>query len=602
MSFIQSKMLIALSGLFLYILMITIVLKNQVLKSFPIFAMGGIEMYRTLMIVWLSILPLFAQQADMVFWHGKIWTEDENQPVAQALAVKGDRILWVGSEKEVKKLVGPATRVIDLKGKLLLPGFIDNHVHFISGGFQLLGIDLRPAKDPSEFIQLIKDYVKTHPQKWITGGDWDHESWPGTPLPRKEWIDSVSTDTPIFVSRLDGHMGLANSLALKMAGIDRHTPDPPGGEIVRDPLTGEPTGILKDEAMSAIYRLVPDATEEENIAAAKAALAHAARNGITSLQDISSANDLQIYQILLDRGELTARIDCRLPMALYKHLQTLGVRHHFGNDMLRIGSLKAFADGSLGSSTALFFEPYEQNPNTFGLAMDILLDGRLERWCKEADRAGLQLSVHAIGDSANSRMLDIFAACVSENPEWDRRFRIEHAQHIADKDFARFAELGVIASVQPYHLIDDGRWAAKRIGQKRCRNAYPLRSFLDHGVRVCFGTDWTVAPINPLWGIYAAVTRRTLDGKHPQGWFPEQKLTVQEAIACYTIHSAYASFDEDIKGSLVAGKLADLVVLSDDILTIPPEKIWDVEVEMTVLGGKIIFEKGKEMQIKKNVL
>ncbi|MBN2355432.1 amidohydrolase [candidate division KSB1 bacterium] len=546
-------------------------------------------MKRLFLLVVMTAQFLFAQSADMIFRHGKVWTVDEKMPQAEAIAVIGDRILAVGSDQEIAKYIGAHTQVLDLKGKLLLPGFIDNHVHFVSGGFQLLGIDLRPAKNPEELIRLLGDYASRHPKKWITGGDWDHESWPGTPLPRKEWIDSVSVETPIFVSRLDGHMGLANSLALKLAGIDRNTPDPPGGEIVRDSKTGEPTGILKDEAMTAVYNLVPAASEEENIEAARAALKHARQYGITSLQDITPADDFKIYQILLDRGELTARMDCRLPMALYEDLQMAGVRRHFGSDMLRIGSLKAFADGSLGSSTALFFQPYEQDPNTYGLAMDVLLDGRLESWCKAADKAMLQLSVHAIGDSANSRMLDIYAACVKENPMWDRRFRIEHAQHIDDKDFSRFAELGVIASVQPYHLIDDGRWAAKRIGEKRCRSAYPLRTFLDQGVHVCFGTDWTVAPINPLWGIYAAVTRRTLDGKHSGGWIPEQKISVEEAIACYTIHSAYATFDEDIKGSLTKGKLADLVVLSDDILTIPPEKIWDVEVEMTVLGGKVIY-------------
>jgi len=529
--------------------------------------------------------------ADVVFWHGKIWTVDAARPEVQAVAVSSSRIIAVGSDQEIIKYVGPATVRIDLKGRRMLPGFNDNHVHFISGGFQLLGIDLRPAKNPEEFIDILKNYVALHPGKWITGGDWDHESWPDAPLPRREWIDPFTSDTPILVSRLDGHMGLANSLALKLAGIDRHTPDPPGGEIVHDPVTGEPTGILKDEAMTPVYRLVPDPSEEENLTAARAALAHARRFGITSLQDISYGDNVSIYQFLQRRGELTARMTCRLPLAQYSHFAALGITAPFGDEFIHVGGLKSFADGSLGSATALFFSPYEGLPGSYGLPTDLLLDGRLESWIVAADQAHLQNVVHAIGDSAISRVLDIFARATAENPAWDRRFRIEHSQHIADKDFDRYARLGVIAAVQPYHLIDDGRWAHKRIGEKRCHNAYAFRTLLDHGVHLCFGTDWTVAPINPLWGIYAAVTRRTLDGLHPEGWIPEQKISLPEAVACYTTHSAYASFDETEKGMIKKGMLADFVVLSDDIFSIAPEKIWDVQVEMTILGGRIVYQK-----------
>ncbi len=550
-------------------------------------------MIAMLVLAWTALAPAAQPRlyADLVLMNGKVWTVDADTPTAQAVAVRGDRILAVGSDADIKPLIGAHTRSIDLQGRLLLPGFIDGHTHFISGGFQLLGIDLRSASDERDFIARIREHVQRHPGRWITGGDWDHESWPGTRLPHRALIDSVSRETPLFVSRLDGHMGLANSAALKAAGIDRHTPDPPGGAIVRDPETGEPTGILKDEAMNAVYALVPDASEAELLEAAHAALELARQCGVTSIQDVSAGRDLAIYQKLLEGGELTARMDCRLPIDLHESFARLGIRAHFGNDMLRIGSLKAFADGSLGSSTALFLAPYAGTQDVYGLPMDVVLDGRLPKWALAADKIGLQLSVHAIGDSANRYMLDLFEQCVRENPQRDRRFRIEHAQHIAAADLPRFAELGVIASMQPYHAIDDGRWAHKRIGIERCREAYSFRSFLDHGVKVCFGTDWTVAPLNPLWGIYGAVTRRTLDGLHPHGWIPEQKISVAEAIACYTINAAYASYDEGIKGMIKPGYLADFAVLSQDILTIAAEKIWDVQVDYTILGGRVVYQR-----------
>ncbi len=554
--------------------------------------------YQTaIFILALISLPLLTysqsdkQKADAVFINGKIFTVDKVLPEAEAVAVLGGKVLDVGTSSHIKSYVGATTNVIDLKGKLMLPGFIDDHTHFINGGFQLLGIDLRVARSEKEVAELIKEQAEKHPGNWITGGDWDHEMWEGAKLPTKELIDKFTPNTPVFVNRFDGHMALANSYTLKLAGITKETPDPPGGTIVRDPQTGEPTGILKDEAMSFVYRIIPEPKEDEKLQAAKTALEQARRFGVTSIQDVSSASDLAVYQKLCRRGELTARMHCRLPIAGYKNLANAGIEVPFGNEMVSIGSLKAFADGSLGSSTALFFEPYEQDKTTRGLATDIVQDGRLEKWSLDGDRHGLQLSIHAIGDSANSLVLDLFEKIVRENPRWDRRFRIEHAQHIAPKDFKRFARLGVIASAQPYHAVDDGQWAEKRIGRKRCATTYPFRTFLDNGVRLCFGSDWTVAPLNPLVGIYAAVTRRTLDGKNPGGWFPEQKISVQEAVECYTMNNAYASFEEKIKGSITKGKLADFVVLSDDILTVDPVKIQDVSVEMTVLGGKVVYSR-----------
>lgn len=537
---------------------------------------------------------VFTQEVRKAFINGKIFTAGSKQPYAEAVVTSGSKILFAGSNEKAKEYIDSKTTVTDLKGRLMLPGFIDNHVHFISGGFYLLGIDLRPAKSTAEFKQRIKDYAAKNNGQWITGGDWDHEAWEIKELPVKEWIDEFTKETPVFVNRFDGHMGLANSYALKLAGITKDTPDPEGGLIVRDPKTGEPTGMLKDNAMGLVYAVVPEASESQYDEALKAALNEAMKNGFTSVQDITYRNDLKAYQRMDKAGKLTCRIYGRTPVSDCQGLIDNGIQAGFGSDKLKLGSLKAFADGSLGSSTALFFEPYEQDASTRGLAMDIVTDGRLTKWALAADKAGFQLCIHAIGDRANSLMLDMFEEVVNTNPKWDRRFRIEHAQHVIPEDVKRFARLGVIASVQPYHLIDDGVWAEKRIGKKRLKDTYPFRSFMDAGVKVCFGSDWSVAPLNPILGIYAAVTRATLDGTNPGGWIPEQKLSVEEAIKCYTINNAYASFEENIKGSIEAGKLADLVVLSEDILSIPLEKIKDVKVDMTVFDGEIIYERTKQ--------
>ena len=497
---------------------------------------------------------MFGQQvAETIFVNGSVWTVDSSNPHVEAVAVLGDRILSVGSTAEIRKLAGPGTTVVDLEGRLMLPGFIDNHTHFSSGGFQLQSVDLRFAETEREFARLIGERAAKSPDRWITGGDWDHDNWPGGTLPTKELIDRLTPKTPVFVNRYDGHMALANSYLLKLAGITRDTPDPPGGAIVKDPSTGEPTGVLKDEAMMYVYKIMPDPTAGELEEAIQLALAEARRFGVTSIQDISSSADVRAYQALRSKGELTSRFYCRLPLGQWEQLAQTGIAVPFGDEFVRLGSLKAYADGSLGSTTALFFDPFISDPTTRGLPSDLLLDGRLEEWILGADKAHLQLSIHAIGDSANSRILDIFQKAVNQNPAWDRRFRIEHAQHIHPKDFKRFAQLGVIASVQPYHAIDDGRWAEKRIGHERCRTTYPFRSFLDNKVRMCFGSDWTVGPLNPLLGIYAAVTRRTTDGANPKGWFPEQKISVREAIEAYTINNAYAAFEEKEKGSIAPG-------------------------------------------------
>jgi len=533
--------------------------------------------------------------ATLVLMNGKIWTVNEAQPRAEAVACLGNRIVAVGQNAEIRRWIGPSTQAIDLGGKLVLPGFNDAHVHFLDGGQNLASVQLRSARSEAEFRTRIAAFAARLPSgRWITGGDWDHENWSPARLPTRQLIDDVSAGHPVFVERLDGHMALANSLALKLAGITRDTPDPPGGTIVRD-ASGEPTGVLKDAAMGRVEQVLPAPTPDEAAEALRAAMRYAAENGVTSVQDMSAAPDtLRVYQTLLARGELTVRISGHQPLATWQHLAAVGLRAAFGGEKLHIGGLKGFADGSLGSTTALFFEPYLDAPNTSGLAnSEMIPESKMQDHILGADRAGLQVAIHAIGDKANHLILGMYEEAERRDGPRDRRFRIEHAQHLRPDDIPRFARLRVIASMQPYHCIDDGRWAEKRIGPERAKTTYAFRTLLDTGAVLAFGSDWPVAPMVPLMGIYAAATRRTLDGKHPDGWIPEQKITVAEAIRAYTMGSAYASFDEKIKGSVETGKLADMVVVSEDILGIPPAEIEKSRVEMTVFDGKVIYRRGE---------
>jgi predicted amidohydrolase YtcJ len=534
-------------------------------------------------------------EADLVVVNARVRTLDAARPAAEAVAVSGNRILAVGTNAEVRALAGPKTRVIDAKGALVLPGFNDAHVHFLSGGFQLSSVDLRDASTPQEFAERLRRFSEKLPKgRWITGGDWDHERWPdvngAAPLPTKELIDSFTPDRAVFVNRLDGHMALANSYTLKLAGVTRETQDPPGGTIVRDPKTGEPTGVLKDAAMSFVWKVAPESSFEEKLDAARAATAHAAEHGVTSVQDMSAGDDVGVYQTLLERGELKTRVYAVSPLPDWQRLARVGVRRAFGSDMLRVGGLKGFADGSLGSTTALFFEPYLDAPNTSGLG-DGFAEGEMQKFVEGADRAGLQVLIHAIGDRANDGILTIYERVEKQHGERDRRFRIEHAQHLRAQDIARFGRDHVIASMQPYHCIDDGRWAEKRIGHERAKGTYAFRSLLDAGAVLAFGSDWTVAPLDPILGIYAAATRRTLDGKNPGGWVPEQKITVEEAVRAYTVGSAYAEFAEKVKGTITPGKLADLVILDRDIFNIDPAEIEKVKVKMTIMDGRVVFER-----------
>jgi len=551
------------------------------------------QFFALLITLTFSALVLAQAPADLVLVNGKIWTVDDRRPEVGAVAVLGNRIAAVGSNEEIRKWIGANTKVIDLQGKRVTPGFNDSHVHFLDGGMGLASVQLRDARTPEEFRDRIRDFAAKLPKgRWILNGNWDHENWTPPALPTRRLIDAVTPDNPVFINRLDGHMCLANSLALKLAGVTRETPDPPGGTIVRD-ADGEPTGVLKDAAMNYVYKVIPSPSEEVMAEAIRAALASAAENGVTSVQDMSASPDVfGVYQKLLANNELTVRVYGLQPLSEWGRLARAGIRAWFGNDRLKIGGLKGFADGSLGSTTALFFEPYLDAPKTSGLPSDEMFpEGKMLNNILGADRAGLQIAVHAIGDKANKTILDIFAEVGKRNGPRDRRLRIEHAQHLRPEEIKRFGAERVIASMQPYHAIDDGRWAENRIGPNRAKGTYAFRSLLDAGATLAFGSDWFVAPMEPLKGIYAAVTRRTLDGKRPQGWVPEQKITVAEAVRAYTMGSAYAGGDEKIKGSIEVGKLADLVALSADIFKIDPVEIEKTKVVMTIFDGKVIYDR-----------
>jgi predicted amidohydrolase YtcJ len=529
--------------------------------------------------------------ADLIVQNARIWTVDASRPEAEAVAVLGERIVAVGSNHEIDAWRGPHTHVVDAGGKRLLPGFNDAHVHFVDGGSQLDSVELNDATSPQEFARRIGDRAAKSAGEWLLGGEWDETKWNPAELPTKELIDAATLATPVAVSRYDGHMVLANSLALKLAGITAQTPDPDGGVIVRD-AHGNPTGALKDAAEDMLFKVVPPLNHDQRRHAVERALEHAAAHGVTSVQNMNpDYADIAIYAELLDEGKLTTRIYAAPLITQVDDQVKIGIRRAFGGSYLRIGAVKAYADGSLGSATAYFFEPFSGQPGNRGLLSDemhpiSLMRDRMVR----ADGAGLQICTHAIGDAGISAIIDIYSEIEKEHGARDRRWRIEHAQHMAAKDFDRFAQLHVIASVQPYHAIDDGRWAEGRIGHDRASRTYAFRTFLDHGVRLAFGTDWPVAPLEPMLTLYAATTRATLDGKNPIGWFPEQKLTIKEAIEAHTMGSAYAEFQENEKGSITAGKLADMVLLSDDVLNIDPVKIRDVKVLKTWVGGKLTYD------------
>jgi predicted amidohydrolase YtcJ len=536
-----------------------------------------------LCLVLLSAACSRAPQADYIV-SGKIWTGDPENPWAAAMAIAGDTILAVGSEKEMSVYDGANTgALVVADGQLIVPGFIDTHTHFLDGGFRLASVQLRDAKSKQEFVGRIRAFAASVPEgTWITGGDWDHENWGGE-LPQRDWIDNVTPKHPVWINRLDGHMALANTAALTAAGIDNAVKDVDGGSIVR--VKGKLTGIFKDNAQTYVDRVVPAPASVQEDTALDTAMKYVASKGVTSVHNMSGG--MAAIERARREGRLITRIYAGMPLSEWKELSAKVKAGGRGDKWVRIGLLKGFVDGSLGSHTAAFHKPFDDSPADSGFF--ITPADELYRSIKSADSAGLHVTVHAIGDKAIYTLLNIFQRVEKENGAADRRFRIEHAQHIAPVDVQRFASQKVIASMQPYHAIDDGRWATRVIGPARSQTTYAFRSLLDSGAVVTFGSDWFVAPPTPLEGIYAAVTRRTLDDANPDGWVPEQKISVEEALVAYTVSASVASFEEGIKGTLKKGMLADFVILNEDITTIEPRRIREVKVRRTVVGGKTVY-------------
>lgn len=517
--------------------------------------------------------------------NARVWTGNPARPWADAIAVAGDRLVAVGSSAEVRKFAGSG-EVIDAGGQFLVPGFIDSHVHFVTGGFRLSSVQLKDADTPQEFVRRIQAFAQTVPAgTWITGGDWDNERWGGE-LPTRAWVDAVTPNHPLWVNRYDGHMALANSGALRAARITAATKDIAGGAIVRD-ASGGPTGVLKDNAMALMDTAITPPPPEVEDRALDAAMRYVAESGVTTVHNMGSWNDLAIFERARSAGRLTTRIYAAVPLSTWERLRdTVRARGGRGDAWLAIGALKGFVDGSLGSRTAAMHEPFNDTPGNTGLFVNTPED--LYAWTKGADSAGLHVLIHAIGDRAIGTLLGIFDRVARENGPRDRRFRIEHVQHIAAADIPKLATLGVIGSMQPYHAIDDGRFADKPLGRDRASRTYAFRSLLDAKATLAFGSDWFVAPPSAIEGIYAAVTRRTLDDKTPDGWFPEQKISVEEALRAYTVNAAYAEFAERDKGTLEVGKLADFALIDRDLTTLPPAELRNARVVLTVVGGKVV--------------
>ncbi len=525
--------------------------------------------------------------AELVIY-GPTWTGDATRPWAEAVAVRNGEIVAVDDSQNVALLVGDETEVLVTAG-MVMPGFMDDHTHFMSGGFQLASVDLRDAATPEEFAHRVGAYAQSlGPGEWILGGDWDHELWPGAILPQRDWIDSLTPDNPVFVTRLDGHMGLANSLALERAGLTGATEAPAGGLIIRYPGSRRPTGLLKDNAMDVMWNAIPAASDSQRDSALARAMRHAAKLGVTMVAEMNGSwRNRAAYQRAHADGRLTLRVALYHSLADWRGLADTVTRYGTGDEWLRLQGLKGFVDGSLGSTTAAFDDPYTDDPSTPGTM--VVSESSLRRSLGAADSAGLQLAIHAIGDRANALLLDVFDSLATAHGIRDRRWRIEHAQHLRPGDFERIARLGVIAAMQPYHAIDDGRWAEKRIGPERIKTTYAFKSLLDAGALLAFGSDWTVAPLDPLRGIYAAVTRRTIDGANPDGWVPEQRVSVEDALRAYTATNAYGVFLEDRLGRLILGYAADIVVLDRSLMDIAPESLDQVRVEATIVGGRVVY-------------
>lgn len=523
--------------------------------------------------------------ADLVVY-GPVWTGDSALPTAGAVAVRGERIVAVGDSASVAAFVGDSTVIIATNG-MVAPGFGDGHVHLLDGGQQLASVDLRDAQTPAEFVRRIAAFAATQPAgTWITGGTWDHENWGGQ-LPTRQWIDSVTPDHPVFVQRLDGHMAVANSKALALAHLDRSMAEIPGGTIVRD-ARGELTGLLKDEAMGPVYAVIPALSDAQVDSAVVAAMRHANSKGLVAVSAVSAGPEIWSMERMRAAGKQTLRASFYPSLSGWRWVAD-SMKRRVDDGWIRLAGVKGFVDGSLGSTTALFFDPYLDEPGSSGLF--VTSEDSLRSWIASADSASLQVVVHAIGDRANALLLDIYDSVSNIHGPRDRRFRIEHAQHLRPEDIRRMAATGVLASMQPYHAADDGRWAAKRIREPQLRGTYAFRSVLDAGGTLVFGSDWFVAPLDPLLGIWAAVSRQTIDGANPDGWYPEQRISVEEALTAYTRGNAIGTFAEADRGMLKVGMLADIVLIDRDLRTTPPAEIRNAQVQATIVGGRVVFRK-----------
>ncbi|TWT99814.1 N-substituted formamide deformylase precursor [Botrimarina colliarenosi] len=530
---------------------------------------------------------LLAEPSALLITGGRVWTADADRPWAEAVLCVDGEIVAVGDRADIEAKAPEDAVIVDAAGGLVTPGWFDSHIHLFVGGRNLTGVRLRGAKTPEEFTRRIAEFAKQlKPGEWVRGGEWDHTIWGGE-LPSRDWIDAVTPDNPVWVNRLDGHMALANTAALRAAKVDDSAVAPEGGAIERD-ASGRMTGLLRDNAMDLVGGVAPSPSAADLMKSLDAANDYLLERGVTSVVQMGSLEELAAMRAARSSGRLRVRVRMATPLHQWRQLLEEIERNGPGDNWLAVGMLKGFVDGSLGSHTAAFLDPYDDVPSDRGLMVNTADD--LEVWTRAADAAGLQVAVHAIGDRAIRTQLDVFNHVAKANGARDRRFRIEHAQHIAAEDVGRFASQDVIASVQPYHCIDDGRWTEPLIGVERSKTTHAYRSLLDAGARVAFGSDWYVAPATPIEGIYGAVTRRTLDDKNPGGWFPEQKISVEESLRAYTVDSAYAAFAEEHRGALRPGMAADLVVVDDDLFKMAPESINTATVRYTIVDGKVAYD------------
>lgn len=527
------------------------------------------------------------REVDAIYANGVIWTGAENKSDASMMAINQGNIVFIGDDlpSDISSDI-----IIDLEGQFVMPGFMDNHVHFMEGGAALASVDLRDAKTPEEFKRRIIEYAGKRPDnRWVLNGNWDHTQWGGQ-LPHKNWIDAETAQTPVYVIRIDGHMALANAAALAAAGITKDTPNPVGGSIERD-ADGEPTGILKGNALNLILSVIPSPSDDELMEQFTLAQEHALSLGLTKVHAVTAypteTRMLDIFQMAKARGLMRLRAQVSTPIETWPDMAKEVEQYGRGDGLLKWGGIKGFIDGSLGARTAWLHEPYTDDPSNTGLPLNA--PQTLAKWMQAADEAGLELSIHALGDRGIDTVIGQMKEIAGDEIR-DRRYRIEHFQHPTETAIKDLAETGIIASMQPYHAIDDGRWAEDRIGADRLKTTYAFRSILDAGGILTFGSDWPVAPLSPLQGVYAAVTRRTTDGANPNGWIPEQKISVEDALTAYTLTNAYAFNEEDMAGTLETGKRADFVVLSDDPRKIPNETLADIDVLKTVIGGNSVYE------------